>query len=152
MIVHCLHFTINIDVICLLQKLAYTYDRHSISITWKDFKDKESGIKGYRLSVWRVSSCWELDPVEQISEHVDVRHTVLNYRFREIEVLANVTYIVKIVCRNNAGLYTEDHSSPVLFDDSIPSAGTVVEGTDFRSDIVWLGSTQSVQGMSKKPR
>ena len=113
---------------------------------WKDYEDLESGIDTYELSIWRATSCNELNSAQQVGEPVRVSHTVRNYLFRDVELSANKPYIVKLQVINQAGLSGKDETSPVLFDDSMPLAGKVVEGIDYRNDVVFWGATDHVQG------
>lgn len=47
---------------------------------------------------------------------------------------------------NNAGLSVSIISAPVLYDSSVPTAGHVVDGTDFKDSRVWFGSSSSITG------
>lgn len=60
---------------------------------------------------------------------------------------ANTAYRVTITAANGAGLTQSAETSPVVFDNSLPQAGRVTEGTDFTDDLVWWGYTDFVKGM-----
>jgi hypothetical protein len=55
-------------------------------------------------------------------------------------------YEVTITAINEAGLTSFAQTSPVLFDDSVPTAGHVTEGSEFTDDVVWWGSTDHMNG------
>ena len=59
----------------------------------------------------------------------------------------DVPYYVKLRVTNNARLSILEISSPILYDNSSPSAGRVVDGRDFANDVVWFGSTSTVTGI-----
>jgi hypothetical protein len=59
----------------------------------------------------------------------------------------NTVYQVKIEAINRAGLITSAETSPILFDNSMPTAGHVSEGSDFTEDLVWWGFTDHMKGM-----
>ncbi|CAG2196989.1 unnamed protein product [Mytilus edulis] len=52
--------------------------------------------------------------------------------------MENTPYITKLMAINNAGLSVSITSAPVLYDSSVPTAGYVVDGTDFKDSRVWL--------------
>ena len=132
-----------------MQKLTFTTQSDRIFVEWEDYEDKESGIDSYVLSTWRAASCAELHSAQQVGDPVKVGHTVRNYLFRDVDFSANKPYIVKLQVMNQAGLSNEDETSPILFDDSKPLAGKVVEGLNYRSDVVFWGATDKVQGRKK---
>ena len=60
----------------------------------------------------------------------------------------NVVYLVQIEAINRATLITSAETSPVVFDDSMPTAGHVSEGSVFTEDLVWWGSTDHMKGIT----
>lgn len=89
-----------------------------------------------------------MTPLFQTGETIRVGHNIDAYKLRDLELSRDVPYIVKITITNNARLKIEDKTLPVLFDSSTPYPGKVVEGKDFKNDIVWLGTSDKVQGKS----
>ena len=47
---------------------------------------------------------------------------------------------------NRAGLAIDEESTPTLYDSSKPTAGKVVDGTDFLNDRVWFSSSKTITG------
>lgn len=47
---------------------------------------------------------------------------------------------------NEAGLAIDKESTPVLYDSSKPTAGKVVDGTDFLNDRIWFSSSKTITG------
>lgn len=58
----------------------------------------------------------------------------------------NIPYIVKFRVTNLAGLSINEESSPILYDLSTPTAGKVVDGSDFLNDRVWFSSSTTISG------
>jgi len=61
-------------------------------------------------------------------------------------IQANIPYIVKFKVTNGAGLAIEEESTPILYDSSKPTAGKVVDGSDFLNDRVWFSSSKTITG------
>ena len=76
-----------------------------------------------------------------------IGHTINTFKFRNLEMSRNQPYLVKINIVNTAGLVSHQETSPVLFDDSLPLAGHVVEGKNYTDDIVWWGATDYFEGI-----
>jgi len=55
-------------------------------------------------------------------------------------------YTVTINATNGAGLVTSAVTSPIVYDNSQPRAGHVTEGSDFKTNIVWWGFTDHIEG------
>ena len=130
----------------MLQKLAFTPYKNRIFVKWEGYEDLESGIDSYELSLWTAASCTELHSEVQIIEQVTVGPRVRKYVFRDLGMERNTPYIVKMKIRNGAKIIDKDETSPVLFDDSKPSEGKVVEGINYRDDVVFWGPTDYIQG------
>lgn len=60
----------------------------------------------------------------------------------------SVVYQITIQAINRAKLITTAETSPIVFDDTVPTAGRVSEGSEFTNDLVWWGFTDHMQGMS----
>ena len=129
------------------QKLAFTPRSDIIDVTWDDYYDAESGVQSYELSLWTAVSCDDMSELTQIGDFIKVGHVLKSFKFRDLEMSKNQPYIVKLNVLNRAGLVSHQQTSPVLFDDSQPKAGHVVEGTKYMDDIVWWGSTDSIKGI-----
>lgn len=57
-----------------------------------------------------------------------------------------VVYLVKIEAINRARLSNSARTSPIVFDESMPTPGHVTEGSEFTNDIVWWGYTDHITG------
>ena len=117
-----------------------------IGAKWSGYQDPTSGIKSFSVSLWQGLSC-ENDTVRiQISEDYTLPSYVQTFSFGNLNLLEKTPYFVKLVVKNGAGLMIADITEPVLLDTSVPVAGSVVEGTDFKEDVIWWGSTTEFKG------
>lgn len=53
---------------------------------------------------------------------------------------------MKFRVTNLAGLSINEESSPILYDLSTPTAGKVVDGSDYLNDRVWFSSSTTITG------
>ena len=127
--------------------MAFTPNYDVIDVKWKDYEDPESNIESYTLSLWVATSCESIEQMQPVGEAVKIGNTLNEFQFRELDMSQYEPYIVKIDIVNKAGLLSHHESSPVLFDDSIPEAGLVVEGANFTDDIVWWGEPSYIEGI-----
>ena len=127
--------------------MAFTPNYDVIDVEWKDYEDPESDIESYTLSLWVATSCESIDQMQPVGEAVKIGNTLNEFQFRELDMSQYEPYIVKIDIVNKAGLVSHHESSPVLFDDSIPVAGLVVEGANYTDDIVWWGEPSYIEGI-----
>ena len=55
-------------------------------------------------------------------------------------------YYIILEVTNNAGLTTQTVSKPIIVDINGPTAGRVVDGTDFKHDLRFHGNPTAVEG------
>ena len=53
---------------------------------------------------------------------------------------------MKFKVTNGAGLAIDEESTPILYNSSKPTAGKVVDGSDFLNDRVWFSSSKTITG------
>ena len=51
-----------------------------------------------------------------------------------------------MTAENRAGLSTDVTSSPLILDISVPVAGDVRDGSNFMTDVSWMGSNSTFTG------
>ncbi|XP_053400990.1 uncharacterized protein LOC123541000 [Mercenaria mercenaria] len=125
--------------------LAYTRYRSEIHMKWEGFHDGESGIEEFSLELWHGGRCSAAN-TQTLIKTVEVFGNYTEYRFTNLSIERFVVYLVKIKAVNRAKLITSAETSPVVFDDSMPTAGHVSEGSVFINDIVWWGFTDHIKG------
>ena len=72
------------------------------------------------------------------------------YIIVSFSIQPNVPYFVKLRVTNSAGGSITVVSSPFLIDYTKPVPGVVVDGTDFRQDVLWFGNPHEIQGRNEK--
>ncbi|KAK6174798.1 hypothetical protein SNE40_013376 [Patella caerulea] len=127
-------------------KMSYVYTPESVLAEWKDFSDLESGIKCYRVSLIEEASCEQGASRVVIVPDIEIDENSTSYKFMGLELKPSRPYIVRITVENKAGLIITEETNPVLYDVSDPIPGRVVDGTNFRKDVVWAKSTSTVKG------
>ncbi|XP_076076023.1 uncharacterized protein LOC143046845 [Mytilus galloprovincialis] len=126
--------------------VTFTPDSTTLTVTWEGFSDPESDIASYKISLWNKSSCSNQGSEVLMVDWITLGSNYSQYMFTELQLQENTPYITKLMASNNAGLSVSIISAPVLYDSSVPTAGHVVDGTDFKDSRVWFGSSSSITG------
>ncbi|KAL3873866.1 hypothetical protein ACJMK2_036950, partial [Sinanodonta woodiana] len=129
--------------------VSYTPKSDSITAYWEGYMDAESGIKHYTLTLLKRDSCQSTnnDSMTTLVSNIILDPNTTNFTIRDLSLLSSTPYYIKLVVENEANLNITEISSPILFDDSLPTSGHVTEGTEFKDDMVWWGSTTNVSGV-----
>ncbi|XP_046574117.1 uncharacterized protein LOC124282192 [Haliotis rubra] len=127
-------------------KLSYSASRESLQTYWTGFSDEDSGIRCYHAALLKRASCDEDSEEETVVESIEIDVNYTSYKFMDITLQANAAYFVRLEVENFAGLKSMLYSPPILYDNSIPSPGIVIDGPDFTNDISWSGSANTVTG------
>ncbi|XP_053401006.1 uncharacterized protein LOC123523226 isoform X2 [Mercenaria mercenaria] len=125
--------------------LAYTRYSSEIHTKWTGFQDRDSGIKIFILTLWHLGYC-SAEKTRKIISAVEILGSYTEYRFTNLSVEKDTVYLVTIEAINRAELITSAETSPIVFDESMPTAGHVSEGTLFTNDLVWWGFTDHIEG------
>ncbi|XP_028399030.1 uncharacterized protein LOC114522523 [Dendronephthya gigantea] len=113
----------------------YSSTTAGIYVTWEDFKEHESEIWYYKWAIGTSNCGSQLQPLINIglSTRANTTGSELNFR-------PGVPYYVTVVARNRADLASRACSSPLLFDYTQPTAGSIritssngAEKSDFSS-------------------
>ena len=128
--------------------IAYLIDGNSLSVSWEDFLDMESGIEAYEVGFFKLASCIQgsLETDKAIIEYVDVGVTN-EFTFDNLHLDFNVSYAVKIRATNHAGLKAVAISNPVLLDTFNLEAGEVKDGNDWEKDLVFQSDLTKLSGV-----
>ncbi|XP_060596420.1 uncharacterized protein LOC132750448 [Ruditapes philippinarum] len=125
--------------------LAYTTKTTEIHVKWDGFEDYESGIDVFNLTLWESGTCSE-DGNKKLISKVEILGNYTDYSFTNLSIIPSNVYSVRIEAYNRAKLKTMAETSRIVFDDSIPAAGFVSEGSVFTDDIVWWGFLDHIDG------
>ncbi|XP_048258679.1 uncharacterized protein LOC124137747 [Haliotis rufescens] len=127
-------------------KLSYSASSESLQTYWTDFSDEDSGIRCYHAALLKRASCDKDSAEETVVDSIEIDVNYTSYKFMDITMQGNTPYFVRLVAENFAGLKSTLDSPPVLYDNSHPSSGLVIDGHDFTHDISWSGSANVITG------
>ena len=128
--------------------VAYVLKGNSLTVSWNDFTDLESGIKTYEAGLFRVKEC-AFDIVtggETVVEYEDIG-LVNSFTFEDLDLTPNVSYVARIRATNHAGLKAVVGSNPVLVDSQTFLAGEVKDGTNWEIDHVFQSDLTKLSGV-----
>ncbi|ESO82597.1 hypothetical protein LOTGIDRAFT_236952 [Lottia gigantea] len=127
-------------------KMSYAASSESVTVDWKDYIDDESGIKCFRVSLIEQSTCETGATRTTIVKPIEINGNYTAYEFLGLYLQPSRPYIVHLEVENNAGLKIKAETAPVIYDTTKPTGGHVVDGTNFRQDVVWINSLSTVTG------
>jgi hypothetical protein len=93
------------------------------ALTWDDFKDLESGIRGYEFCLGYIEDVCSTDLTSAGSE---LQGTVQHF----IPADLNTPFYGIVTATNNAGLKRTVNSNAIIIDFTPPTAGMVIDGVD----------------------
>lgn len=150
--------------------VSYESNAAVVALMWRNFSDNESGIARYDAVFLSSSTCTMLgelnlttalqphpcDPGHVVSYSTyldtlpwkavgDQTQTNFTLRLSQSENLrADGRYMLLLRVVNNAGLTSVKASPVIVLDASIPMAGTVKVGNDFRQNVQYQNSNTSM--------
>ncbi|KAL5014713.1 hypothetical protein ScPMuIL_008983 [Solemya velum] len=127
--------------------VSYTQRSDRLGVWWENYRDPQSGIQTYEVSLRKHSSCAEDDNTETVVDWLTLDPDYTEYTFVDLNLQPLVPHYVYLRVTNWAGLTVTRTSSPVLYDPSEPTPGKVVDGDNFRDDVVWSGEPDLVKGV-----
>ncbi|KAL5015141.1 hypothetical protein ScPMuIL_009411 [Solemya velum] len=127
--------------------VSYTQRSDTIGVWWENYKDPQSGIRSYEVSLRKYSSCAEDDDIETVVDWLTLDPDYTEYTFVDLKLQPLTPHHVHLRVSNWAGLSVTETSAPVLYDPSEPTQGRVVDGDNFQDDLLWLGQQHSVKGV-----
>ncbi|KAK3104702.1 hypothetical protein FSP39_008103 [Pinctada imbricata] len=126
--------------------VTFNQDDTTVNVTWLGFEDPESGLSGYKVSLWRNVSCLTGSTTEVVQDWITLTGNYSFYQFVEQNLSSSSLYFVKLRAINCAGLETEIVTMPILIETSTPTAGTVKDGDDFTSNTLWSNNASQISG------
>ena len=116
-----------------LKDQAYQSSFSEISVSWKGFQDKESGITRYELC---VGSNAGLCDVSGYTNYGLATNAIIN----NLNLTHNETYYTTIRAVNGAGQTSFATSNGIFIDMTSPEGGSVSDGDDTDIDVTVYGS------------
>ncbi|XP_028399031.1 uncharacterized protein LOC114522524 [Dendronephthya gigantea] len=98
----------------------YSSSSSEVSVNWEDFKERESEIWYYKWSIGTSKCGSQIQPLVNIGSSTRANTTKSEANFRP-----GVPYYVTVVARNRGDLVSRACSSPLLFDYTPPSPGSI---------------------------
>ena len=126
--------------------IDFTDSMDSLEISWKGFKDEESGISSCSWSLIEQSasdnsSAFGNDTVV-FTQSVGISG---NLSRRNLSLVPGARYINKITCLNGDGFSSTSSSDGIIVDVIPPSPSLVHDGSSLKSDIRYQSSTSVVE-------
>ena len=119
----------------------YSSDITTVTASWDSFKDSESGISQYQVTV-RVKLA-ESDSFEDLyQETVDSRTSQIT--LTHFSFASNDSILVAVSAMNGAGGTTEVLSSPYLIDLSPPHVLYLIDGANPAQDLIYQSLTNQL--------
>ena len=123
--------------------ITYIVRDGNIHVYWNAFIDDESGIERYEVALFQDIQCGSTNVENINNSFVALNET--SYVFRDYELRTNA--FIQVKGYNKAGLYTVLNSEPIIADDYLPVAGTVVDGSDWENDLTYQSDTSSLSAV-----
>ena len=126
--------------------IDFTDSMGSLEISWKGFKDEESGISScswllIEQTASDSSSAFGNDTVV-LTQSVGISG---NLSRRNLSLVPGARYINKITCLNGDGFSSTSSSDGIIVDVTPPSPGLIHDGSSLQSDIQYQSSTSVVE-------
>ena len=129
--------------------IAYLLENNDLMVSWEDFIDSESGIETYEIGLFKLEKCLSqmlvADEAVPVVDYADVG-LINKFTFDDLELLFNVSYVVKIRATNQAGSKAVGTSQPIMLDTYELTAGGVKDGSDWESDVVFQSDLTKLSG------
>ncbi|XP_013400547.1 uncharacterized protein LOC106166509 [Lingula anatina] len=128
----------------------YTVSTETLIATWPGFRDTETHIAMYEVSLFQRSTCsskhLNKSELALMQGPVEVKNDT-SIEFTRVQLLPRVPYYIKLTAYNEARLQITQWSDPVFVDETPPFPGDVKHGSDWKTSSLYQASTTTLQGM-----
>ena len=136
--------------------VIYVPPDSSFTVEWEPFHDGESGIDFYEVGIFPQSVCGENENVTGIVVSIGVVNvgTDLQAHLTGVTLESNQSYVAVVMATNLAGVTGRAYSQPILLDDLVPIPGSVKDGPEWDTDLVYqsdLSMLKAVFAHAKLP-
>ena len=120
------------------QHVVYIQPDQTIDVTWEAFQDDESGIMSYKVGIFEQNQgCGNnSNSLALIRDFVDASDE-RTLSFGNVNLQEGSPYVVVVRATNRAGLTSNGYSQPIVVDSNTVTMGTVKDGNNWESDIVY---------------
>ena len=128
--------------------IAYLIDGEALTVSWEDFVDLESEIETYEVGFFKLDTCSSNSLIAGTTtvNYIDVG-LVNEFKFEDLKLNINISYVAKIRATNQAGLKVVGSSNPVMIDTYTLTAGEVKDGSNWESDLVFQSDSTKLSGV-----
>ncbi|XP_077992165.1 uncharacterized protein LOC144446291 [Glandiceps talaboti] len=127
--------------------VMYAKKAEELEVSWFDYVDDVSGIAYYELALFEGISCQDNQQLTIIQDFIKVSANLTDYVFLDQNLQVDIPYYVHLRVSNHAGLSVTTISPPILLDLVNPVGGTVKDGHNYDSDIMYQSTTTSMEGV-----
>ena len=129
--------------------IVFTQSQNDVSVQWGEFSDLESGIGYYEVALFEQTECGSSDNLHSVSSHPAYINTGLDrsFTFKQPNFLDGAAYVVEVRATNLAGLSVGAFSQPILLDSFESLPGTVKDGLQWESDVVFQSDLSMLSGV-----
>ena len=130
------------------EEVVFVQPGADVLVEWESFVDGESGIETYTVSLVQLENCQ--DPYNGsvvIAGYKDAGGTNEEHEqflFEGVQLSVGVSYGVVVEGVNRAGLTTRGTSQPIVVDAGTIVMGTVKDGDEWESDLVFQSDLSSL--------
>ena len=129
--------------------VVYIQLSERLDATWEDFVDRESGVERYEVAVFEQTECGNntlADDVMPLFEYMSVGPD-LRISFEGLNFASGVSYVIVVRGTNFVGLSSSIYSQPVVVDSTPLLPGTVKDGLNWESDLVFQSDLSTLSGV-----
>ena len=128
--------------------VVYVQPEQLFDVTWDNFQDPESGIGSYEVGIFEKSGGCNnnTNSLIPIRDFVDVGQEQ-QVSFGKLDLQEGRSYVAVVRATNQAGLKSNGYSQPIVVDTITPIAGTVKDGSNWESDVIFQSDTSMLSAV-----
>ena len=129
--------------------VVYIQLQERLDVTWENFIDYESAVEGYEVAVFEQTECGNNTLVGDVTPLFDFMSvgTDLHVSFKGLNFVSGVSYTVVVRAINFVGLTSSIYSQPIVVDTAPILPGTIKDGLNWRSDLVFQSDLSMLSGV-----
>ena len=130
--------TVGVVIVGNTLETKYLRKDESVIADWSGFVDRESGLSHFE---WAVCHAGATDECVTPFVNVGLTATMEN---SALDIRPGVSYVLVVRAHNKIGLFSEAVSNQFILDGTLPTAGTVYDGSSERNDLELQSSTSEI--------
>ncbi|XP_064646203.1 uncharacterized protein LOC135499389 [Lineus longissimus] len=121
--------------------MVVTYAPSSLELefSWEGYSDADSDLREFQVALLYVPTCEMADEanITTLVDWITIPGNYTTYKFVELDLQPATPYYIHLRTINNADRMILTVSNPILLDNSVPTVGEVIIGTNFLDSMVW---------------